>query len=93
MNKRTNGWREGGKEEGKKKGRKKHETMFKKNDERTTNCNERTNKFMNIFNKINVNVISPMCAINISSTSVDSRRTLQSKFSPPGARPFCSITA
>lgn len=35
----------------------------------------------------------PMWAINMSSTSVDSRRTLQSKFNPPGASPFCSITA
>ncbi len=34
----------------------------------------------------------PICEMNISFTSVDSLRTLQSKFRPPGANPPCSIT-
>lgn len=33
----------------------------------------------------------PIWAINMSSKSVDSRRILQSKLSPPGARPPCSM--
>lgn len=36
--------------------------------------------------------ILPMCEINMSPSSVDSLRTLQSKFSPPGAIPPCSNT-
>ena len=35
----------------------------------------------------------PMCEMNMSSRAVDSRRGLQSKLRPPGARPPCSITA
>lgn len=34
----------------------------------------------------------PMWEINISRSSVDSLRTLQSKLSPPGERPPCSNT-
>ena len=34
----------------------------------------------------------PMCAMNMSLRSVDSRLTLQSKFRPPGAMPPCSST-
>ena len=34
----------------------------------------------------------PMCAMNMSLRSVDSRLTLQSKFKPPGAMPPCSST-
>ena len=35
---------------------------------------------------------SPICAVNMSSKAVDSRRTLQSKFKPP-MRPSCSMIA
>lgn len=33
-----------------------------------------------------------MCAMNMSSNAVDSRRTLASKLSPPGAIPPCPRT-
>ena len=38
-----------------------------------------------------ITVSLPIWAINMSSRSVDSRRILQSKLSPPGARPPCSM--